>query len=113
MANDPKKHVVPDGDLAVAIRPKLERARRYGVVFYNDHYTTKWFVVFVLERFFHMTEANALAFMLVVHETGKGVAGVFSRDIAETKVEQVLELARQYEMPLRVEAEPQDDGAED
>jgi len=113
MPTDPKKHVVPEGDLAVATRPKLERARRYGVVFYNDDYTTKWFVVLVLEKFFHMTEGNALAFMLVVHQTGKGVAGVYTRDVAETKVEQVQTFAREYEMPLRVEAEPEDDGPED
>jgi len=109
MANDPKKHVLPDGDLAVVTRPKLERVRRYQVVFYNDDYTTKWFVVDVLERFFHMTEANATAFMRTVHETGRGVAGIYSRDVAETKVAEVQEYAREYEMPLRLDVEPQDD----
>jgi len=111
MANgpDPKKHVVPDGDLAVATRPKVERAKRYGVVFYNDDYTTKWFVVDVLERFFHMSEANATAFMLVVHQTGKGVAGVYTRDIAETKVTEVMDHAREWGMPLKLDVEPQDD----
>jgi ATP-dependent Clp protease adaptor protein ClpS len=106
---DPKKHAEPAGDLAVATRPKLERARRYMVVFYNDDYTTKWFVVHVLEQFFHMTEATATAFMMVVHETGKGVAGVYTRDIAETKVSEVLAYAREWGMPLRLEAEPEDD----
>jgi ATP-dependent Clp protease adaptor protein ClpS len=106
---DTRKHVVPQGDLAVATRPQVERARRYGVVFFNDDYTTKWFVVDVLERFFHMTEANATAFMLVVHETGKGVAGVYTRDIAETKVVEVMDHAREWGMPLRLDVEPQDD----
>ncbi len=112
MANgpDPKKHVVPEGDLAVATRPKLEKARRFGVVFYNDDYTTKWFVVDVLERFFHMNEANATAFMLVVHTVGKGVAGVYTRDVAETKVSQVHDYAQEWQMPLRLEVEPHDDG---
>jgi ATP-dependent Clp protease adaptor protein ClpS len=107
--SETKTHPQPAGDLAVATRPKLERARRYRVVFYNDDYTTKWFVVFVLERFFHMTEANATAFMLAVHETGRGVAGIYTRDIAETKVAEVQELARAYEMPLRLDVEPEDD----
>ncbi len=109
MATDPKKHAQPAGDLAMATRPKLERARRYRIVFYNDDYTTKWFVVDVLLRFFHMTEANATAFMLAVHETGRGVAGIYTRDIAETKVAEVLAYARELEMPLRLDVEPEDD----
>ena len=111
MANDPKKHAQPEGDLAVVTRPKVERAKRYQVVFYNDDYTTKWFVVDVLERFFHMSEANATAFMRTVHETGRGVAGIYSRDVAETKVFEVQEHAREYEMPLRLDVEPHDDDA--
>ena len=110
MADDPKKQA--DGDVGTAVRPerKLERARRYRVVFYNDDYTTKWFVIDVLERFFHMFESMATAFMLVVHETGRGVAGVYTRDIAETKVAEVSDYAKQWGMPLRVEVEPEDDG---
>ncbi len=106
---DRKKHVVPEGEVAVAVRPKVERAKRYGVVFYNDDYTTKWFVVDVLERFFHMTEDNATAFMLVVHQTGKGIAGVYTRDVAETKVKEVMDHAREWGMPLRLEVEPHED----
>lgn len=109
MAGDPRKRHDVGGQLVVERRPRLERARRYMVVFYNDHYTTKWFVVDVLERFFHMTEATATAFMLAVHEQGKGVAGVFTRDIAETKVAQVMDYAAQHEMPLKLVAEPEDD----
>jgi ATP-dependent Clp protease adaptor protein ClpS len=107
---DPKKQPQPEGDLAVVTRPKLERAKRYRVVFYNDDYTTKWFVVDVLERFFHMTEENATAFMLVVHQTGRGVAGVYTRDIAETKVDEVHRYAKEWGMPLRLDIEPEDDG---
>jgi ATP-dependent Clp protease adaptor protein ClpS len=109
MATDPSKHARPEGDLAEATRPKIERARRYRIVFYNDDYTTKWFVVDVLTRFFHMTEASAMAFMLAVHETGRGVAGIYTRDIAETKVAEVQDYAREYEMPLRLDVEPEDD----
>lgn len=89
--------------------PKVARARRWCVVFYNDDYTTKWFVVHVLEQFFHMDETTATAFMLAVHEQGKGVAGVYTRDIAETKAARVTDYAREHGMPLRVTAEPDDD----
>jgi len=110
VATDPKKR--EDGDVGLEVRPKrkLEKARRYRVVFYNDNYTTKWFVVDVLVRFFHMTETMATAFMLVVHETGRGVAGVYTRDIAETKVEEVARYSKEWSMPLRLEVEPEDDG---
>jgi len=108
MASDPKRRTDEDGDLAVAKKPKLEKAKRYQVVFHNDNYTTKWFVVDVLERFFHMNETSAMSFMLAVHNTGRGVAGVYSKDIAETKVAEVHEYAREYEMPLRLTAEPEE-----
>ena len=85
-------------------------ARRYCVVFYNDDYTTKWFVVHVLEQFFHMSETSATALMMAVHEKGKGVAGVYSREIAETKAAHVTDYARENGMPLGVTAEPEDDG---
>ncbi len=75
-------------------------------------YTTKWFVVMVLERFFHMSETSALTFMLAVHEKGKGVAGVYTREIAETKAAQIMDFARANEMPLLVTAEPDEDGDE-
>src|SRR4051812_12835292 len=111
MATTPRKH--EEGGVTLAPERKLERkqerARRYRVVFYNDHYTTKWFVVHVLTQFFHMTEASATAFMLAVHETGKGVAGVYTRDVAETKVAEVQEFAKEYGMPLKLDIEPEDD----
>jgi ATP-dependent Clp protease adaptor protein ClpS len=101
-----------DGDVVLERDPKIARARRYAVIFYNDDYTTKWFVVHVLEQFFHMSETSATELMLAVHEKGKGVAGVYARDIAETKAALVLEYARENGMPLLVTAEPesQDDG---
>jgi ATP-dependent Clp protease adaptor protein ClpS len=89
--------------------PKTRRARKYCVVFYNDDYTTKWFVVHVLEEFFHMSEASATALMMAVHEKGKGVAGVYTREIAETKAARVTDYARENGMPLRVTAEPDED----
>jgi len=108
MSNDPKRRDGGDGDLAVKRERKVEKAKKYQVIFYNDNYTTKWFVVDVLERFFHMDETSAMAFMLAVHTTGKGVAGVYSKDIAETKVALVHEYAKEWEMPLKLTAEPEE-----
>jgi ATP-dependent Clp protease adaptor protein ClpS len=98
------------GDVVLEREPKVARARRYRVVFYNDDYTTKWFVVHVLERFFHMSETAATNFMLAVHRQGKGVAGVYTRDIAETKAAAVTAYAREFEMPLMVTAELDSEG---
>jgi ATP-dependent Clp protease adaptor protein ClpS len=102
-----------DGDVVLERDPKARKARRWCVVFYNDDYTTKWFVVHVLEQFFRMSETSATAFMMAVHEKGKGVAGVYARDIAETKAQQVNDYARDFGMPLKVEAEPDEEGDED
>jgi ATP-dependent Clp protease adaptor protein ClpS len=96
-------------DIVIEKKPKVARAKRYCVIFYNDDYTTKWFVVHVLEQFFHMNETTATSFMMAVHDHGKGVAGVYTKDIAETKASAVMEYAREFEMPLKVTAEPDDE----
>ena len=101
-----------DDDVVVEREPSLAKARRYAVVFYNDDYTTKWFVVMVLEQFFRMSETTATAFMMAVHKHGKGVAGVYTRDIAETKAAQIMDVAKEYGMPLMVTAEPDEHGDE-
>lgn len=108
MADPPKRREDADGEVVVKPTQKTKKARRYRVIFHNDHYTTKWFVVMVLKQFFHMSEAAATSFMLAVHTYGHGIAGVYTKDIAETKVHDVLELAKEWEMPLRVTAEPED-----
>lgn len=113
MANDPRKREDGDAALQTKKKPKLEKARRYQVVFHNDPYTTKWFVVEVLERFFHMTEASAYAFMMIVHTHGRGVAGIYSKDIAETKAAEVQEHAKENGMPLKLSVEPEDDRPDD
>ena len=99
-----------DGGTLLDRAPKTARARLWRVVFYNDDYTTKWFVVQVLEQFFHMTETSATALMMAIHSKGKGIAGTYTRDIAETKADQVMRFAREYGMPLLVTAEPDADG---
>ena len=106
-----------DGDIVLEhdleTKHEFARARRWCVVFYNDDYTTKWFVVYVLQQFFRMDETTATAFMLAVHEQGRGVAGVYTRDIAETKAAQVMDCARDHGMPLKVTAEPDEHGDDD
>jgi ATP-dependent Clp protease adaptor protein ClpS len=87
---------------------KLERPKMYKVVLHNDDYTTREFVVHVLMKFFGKSETEATHIMLTVHHKGRGVAGVFTRDIAETKARQVVDYAAKRGMPLHVTAEPCD-----
>lgn len=101
----------PEGD--VAVRPRVRKPRPWRVVLHNDDYTSMAFVVHVLQTHFGKSAAEATHVMLQVHHKGSGVAGVFPRDMAETKVEVVTQEARANGMPLRVEAEPEEDGGDD
>ncbi len=93
----------PDQDLGVATtteKPKLEKPPLYKVVLLNDDYTPMDFVVDVLRSFFGMNVEKATQIMLKVHTEGKGVCGVFSKDVAETKAAQVNDYSRECEQPL-------------
>jgi ATP-dependent Clp protease adaptor protein ClpS len=103
----------PDADTVLERKPKVTRPRLWCVVFYNDDYTTKWFVVLVLEQLFRMTETSATALMMAIHQKGKGIAGVYTRDIAETKADEVMRFAREHGMPLLVTAEPEEGGEDE
>jgi ATP-dependent Clp protease adaptor protein ClpS len=81
-------------------RPELKPPPMFKVVLLNDDYTPMEFVVLVLETFFNMDRERATRVMLAVHTRGKGVCGIFSRDVAETKVAQVNEYARENQHPL-------------
>jgi ATP-dependent Clp protease adaptor protein ClpS len=89
------------GGLATATaKPKLKRPPMYKVIFLNDDYTPMEFVVHVLEAFFAMNREKATQVMLAVHTQGSAVVGIFPRDIAETKSEQVNQYAREHQHPL-------------
>lgn len=95
------------GDLAVEQVRKLQRPKRWKVVFHNDDYTTREFVVETLMRYFDKDESEATFIMLSVHHKGSGVAGFYPKDVAETKVDEVTKHARKQGMPLKVTAEPE------
>jgi ATP-dependent Clp protease adaptor protein ClpS len=94
-------------DVELDEAPVSSIPRRYKVIFHNDDYTTQEFVVYVLERFFHKTETEARHIMLTVHHKGAAVAGVYTKDVAETKAQQVMDLAREDGMPLLLTTEPE------
>lgn len=94
-------------DTDVEDAPTSAIPRRYKVIFHNDDYTTQEFVVMVLLRHFHKTETEAMHIMLSVHHKGAAVAGVYTKDVAETKAQQVMDEARENGMPLLLTTEPE------
>jgi len=106
--SDPPERIgAPDEDVDVEEAPVSAVPRRYKVIFHNDDYTTQEFVVYVLQRFFHKTETEAVHIMLSVHHKGAAVAGVYTKDVAETKAQQVMDEARDKGMPLLLTTEPE------
>jgi ATP-dependent Clp protease adaptor protein ClpS len=90
-----------DTSVVVETRPKTKRPPLYKVLLLNDDFTPMEFVVHVLERYFGMNHAQAFEIMLTVHKKGLAVVGVFSHEIAETKVAQVMDAARRNQHPLQ------------
>lgn len=96
--------------LAVAqSKPQVKKPPMYKVILLNDDYTPMDFVVEVLRKYFNLQHEEATRVMLQVHNDGKGVCGIFTPDIAETKVVQVNEFARANEHPLLCVMEPESD----
>ena len=91
----------PTTGVVVKARPKTRKPAMYKVLMLNDDYTPMEFVVHVLERIFQKTREEATRIMLHVHRRGVGVCGVFTYEVAETKVTQVMDLARQNQHPLQ------------
>ena len=94
-------------DVELEDKPVSSIPRRYRVIFHNDDYTTQEFVIYVLERFFHKTATEAQHIMLTVHHKGAASAGVYTKDVAETKAQQVMDAARENGMPLLLTVEPE------
>lgn len=94
-----------EGALLEAVKLPLKPPRRYQIVLLNDDFTPMDFVVEVLTQFFGMDEAKAVAVMMAVHTQGKGVCGVFSKEVAEMKVMQVNRYAREQGHPLHCQME--------
>lgn len=94
-------------------KPKLKRPPLFRVILLNDDYTPMEFVVEVLEMFFSMERELAVRVMLKVHTEGKGVCGIYTREVAETKAAEVNQYARDNEHPLLCEIEPAEDRDED
>ena len=104
IAGDKDDHDEGDGPQIGVVEKTRTRTRRpsmYRVLLINDDYTPMEFVVEILEHIFHKSREEAVAVMLNVHQSGVGVCGVYSFDVAETKVAQVDALARQHEHPLQ------------
>ena len=94
------RQVKKGGQVLTRKRAKISAPGMWKVLLHNDDYTTQVFVVYILMKFFHHDSATANEIMLNVHTKGSGVAGVYPRDMAETKAKQVVTFARQHEMPL-------------
>ena len=93
------------GDAAVLTERKTKTPRQYRVILYNDDYTSMEFVVHILEAVFRKSPAEAMQIMLKVHKEGRGVAGIYAREIAETKILTVHEMAKAEGYPLRADLE--------
>ena len=91
----------PSIGVVMKTRPKTKKPAMYKVLMLNDDYTPMEFVVHVLERFFQKTREEATRIMLHVHRRGVGVCGAFTYEVAESKVTQVMDLARQNQHPLQ------------
>jgi ATP-dependent Clp protease adaptor protein ClpS len=112
--SDEKKPPAPrrEGDrqtgLVLDERTRTKKPPMYKVLLHNDDYTTREFVVWVLQTVFHKNESDAVAIMSHVHNNGVGIAGVYTFEVAETKVTKTLHLAKAQQFPLQLSIEPTD-----
>lgn len=118
---DPRRRGEPADDTMIKERTRprvsqaarLKRPPRYRVLLHNDDYTPREFVVLLLKMIFHRDESEARLIMLKAHRTGIAVAGVYTREIAETKATQVVAAAEEAGHPLLCTTEPDSDGDEE
>ncbi len=104
--SDDNRQILPSDGLAIQeAKPKLKKPKLYKVILVNDDYTPMEFVVMILQQFFNMPQEKAVQIMLAVHQKGMGVCGVFTCEIAEMKVMQVLDISREHQHPLQCRME--------
>ncbi len=96
-----------DDSTETIIKNKIELPKKYKVLLHNDDYTTMEFVIFILKQVFHKTTIDAEDIMLAVHNQGVGVCGIYTFDIAETKLNKVTQLAKENSQPLKCSIEPE------
>ena len=92
--------------VATVRKEKLQAPRKYKVLMHNDDYTTMEFVVLVLQKYFNKTSTEAQAIMLEVHTRGFGICGIYTYEVAESKVAKVTKYARENGHPLKCSTEP-------
>ncbi|NKB47353.1 MAG: ATP-dependent Clp protease adapter ClpS [Legionellales bacterium] len=100
MSSNALEEIFADQPAVQDAKPKLAHPKRYKVLLLNDDYTPMEFVVDVLKFFFHCSEQQATQLMWQVHTQGRAICGLFTREIAETKVMQVIDYAKRHEHPL-------------
>jgi ATP-dependent Clp protease adaptor protein ClpS len=105
MSKHSERNEIFDGDIRLDHDTVLQEPKMYRVILHNDHYTTMDFVIEVLVRVFHKPAAEAVKIMLDVHKKGTGMCGVYTFDIASTKISRVHYMARQMEFPLKCSLE--------
>ena len=105
VASNGAHEIRDDGLLLAEPEVKTKRPPYFKVVLLNDDYTPMDFVVFILKGIFHRSHEEAVSIMLEIHQKGAGVCGVYTRDIAETKAEEVITISRRKEYPLQCQVE--------
>ena len=114
-SDDPTEedHGDVDGLVLEETKPKLKRPPLYKVLLLNDDYTPMNFVVGILQGYFMLSQEESVQVMLNVHQRGLGVCGIYPREVAETKVDQVMQAARENQHPLQCVMEPESDDEEE
>ena len=107
MSDSPHEESDGESGVATAEKTRVKPPPKYKVLLHNDDYTTMEFVIFVLQKVFRKTMDEAQEIMLKVHHNGVGVCGIYSYEIAESKVAEVLRLAKGHKHPLKCSMEPE------
>ena len=105
MSDDKKPEQKREGGTLLQERPKTKKPPLYKVLLHNDDYTTREFVVLILRDIYRKRDNDAVQIMMHVHNNGVGVAGVYTHEVAEAKVDKTMNLARKFEFPLQLTIE--------